>query len=147
MINLQLNFVVKKAKEILKSSDGKRIICVDIDNWEEIFNYVNRDAKHLKKFRYICGVILDGHRNTDIYDKENINNNCKDVTAMKFFKGNDNDRIYCKEVTLEDKTFVIIACELLEKKKTQKNTKKNTPLINKVGKSQYEIIRKKYPKS
>ena len=142
IINLQLNFALKKAKEIIKSSDGKRIICVDIDNWQEIFDYINQDNRHLKKFRYICGVLLDGHRNTDVYDKKNINNNCKAVTAMKFFKGSDNDRIYCKEVTLEDKTFVIIACALLQKKKSQKNNKKNIPLINSVGKSNYEIIRK-----
>ena len=66
---------------------------------------------------------------------------------MKFFKGNDNDRIYCKEVSLEDKTFVVIACRLFKKKKSQKNNKKTNPIINSVGKSQYEIIRKKYPKS
>tara|TARA_B100000378_G_scaffold276363_1_gene274151 strand:- start:13696 stop:14112 length:417 start_codon:yes stop_codon:yes gene_type:complete len=137
---------VRKAKEIIKSSDGKRIICVDVDNWEEIFEYINQDKKHQKKFNYIIGVILDGHRNTDIYDKENINDNCKDVTAMKFFKGRDNDRIYCKEVTLEDKTFVIIASELFKKKKSQGNNKKNIPIINKVGQAEYEIIRKKYPK-
>lgn len=135
---------MKRAKEILRSKDGKRIICVDIHNWEEIFDYVNQDKKHIKKFKYICGVILDGHRNTDIYDKENINADCKDVTAMKFFKGSDNDRLYCKEVTLNDKTFVIIACELFKKKKSQKNNKKNIPIINKVGKSHYGIIKKKY---
>ena len=66
------------------------VICVDVDDWKEIFEYINQDAKHKKKFKYICGIILDGHRNTDIYDKENINDKCKDVTAMKFFKGNDN---------------------------------------------------------
>ena len=131
---------MKKAKEIIKSSDGKKIICVDVDEWKEIFEYINQDEKHKKKFRYICGIILDGHRNTDVY-------NCKDVTAMKFFKGNDNDRIYCKEVSLEDKTFVVIACRLLIKKKSQKNNKKTNPIINSVGKSEYEIIRKKYPKS
>ena len=138
---------MKKAKEITKSSDGKRIICVDIDEWEEIFNYINQDEKHKKKFKYICGIILDGHRNTDVYDKENINAQCKDVTAMKFFKGNENDRIYCKEVSLEDKTFVVIACRLFEKKKSQKNSKKNNPIIKSIGKYEYEIIRKKYPKS
>lgn len=130
------------AREILKSKDGKRIICIDTDNWKAIFDYINQDKKHKKKFEYICGVLLDGHRNTDVYDKENINKKCKDVYAMKFFKGNDNDRIYCKEMSLEDKTFVIIAVELFEKKKTQKNSKKNTPIIEKVGKYEYEIIRK-----
>ncbi len=138
---------MKKAKEIIRSSDGKRIICVDIDNWNEIFEYINQDEKHKKKFKYICGVILDGHRNTDVYDKEDINDKCKDVTAMKFFKGHDNDRLYCKEVSLEDKTFVIIACEIFKKKKSTKNNKKNIPIINKIGESKYEIIRKKYSKS
>lgn len=138
---------MRKAQEIIKSKDGKRIICIDTDNWEAIFNYINQDDKHKKKFHYICGVILDGHKNTDVYDKENINDKCKDVTAMKFFKGYSNDRIYCKEISLEDKTFVIIACELFEKKKTQKNSKKNTPVIEKIGKANYEIIRKEYPKN
>jgi len=133
---------VRIAREILKSKDGKRIICIDTDNWKTIIAYLNQDVKHKKKFEYICGVLLDGHRNTDIYDKEDINDKCKDVTAMKFFKGQDNDRIYCKEMSLEDKTFVIIAAELFEKKKTQKNSKKNKPIIEKVGKYEYEIIRK-----
>lgn len=138
---------MKKAKEILKSSNGKRILCVDVENWKDIFEYLNQDEKHRKKFKYICGVILEGHRNNDVYNKEDINNNCKDVTAMKFFKGNDNDRLYCKELTLEDKTFVIIACELFKNKKSQSNNKKNNPIINKVGKANYEIIRKEYSKS
>jgi len=133
---------VRKAREILKSKDGKRIICIDTDNWKTIIDYINQDVRHKKKFEYICGVLLDGHRNTDIYDKEDINDKCKDVTAMKFFKGQDNDRIYCKEMSLEDKTFVIIAAELFEKKKTQKNSKKNKPIIEKDGKYEYEIIRK-----
>jgi hypothetical protein len=133
---------VRIAREILKSKDGKRIICIDTDNWKTIIDYINQDVRHKKKFEYICGVLLDGHRNTDIYDKEDINDKCKDVTAMKFFKGQDNDRIYCKEMSLEDKTFVIIAAELFEKKKTQKNSKKNKPIIEKVGKYEYKIVRK-----
>jgi len=37
---------------------------------------------------------------------------------MKFFKGQDNARVYCREVSLKDKTFVVIAVEFLIKKKT-----------------------------
>ena len=133
---------MRKAREILKSKDGKRIICIDTDNWKTIIDYINQDVRHKKKFEYICGVLLDGHRNTDIYDKEDINDKCKDVTAMKFFKGQDNDRIYCKEMSLEDKTFVIIAAELFEKKKTQKNSKKKT-LSKKLKKSKKKTLRKK----
>lgn len=43
---------------------------------------------------------------------------------MKFFKGQENARIYCKEVTMEDYTFVIIVSELLTRKKTQEIDKK-----------------------
>jgi hypothetical protein len=134
---------LRKAQEIRKSKDGKRILCIDIDNFGTISEYINRNDKHKKKFLYIANIILDGHKNTDVYDKENINGNCKDVTAMKFFKGNSNDRIYCKEIKLEDKTYVIIACELFEKKKTQKNNNITKGIINKIGKETYEIIRKK----
>lgn len=134
---------MRKAQEILKSKDGKRIICIDVENFSVINEYINRSEKHKKKFKYIVGIILDGHRNTDVYDKENINDNCKDVTAMKFFKGNSNDRIYCKEISLDDKTYVIIACELFEKKKSQGNNNITKGIINKIGKEKYEIIRKK----
>ena len=58
---------------------------------------------------------------------------------MKFFKGQENDRIYCKELTLNDKTFVIIAAELLEKKKTQKLNEKIKNLIYKVSSYEYEL--------
>lgn len=44
---------MKNAKEILKSSDGKQIICIDVDNWQEIFEYINQDEKHKKKFIYM----------------------------------------------------------------------------------------------
>ncbi len=59
---------------------------------------------------------------------------------MKFFKGQSNDRIYCKELTIEDKTFVIILAELLEKKKTQGINQKVKDLIEKVADYEYEII-------
>lgn len=135
---------MKKAIEIAKNKKGNRILCIDEDHYDEILEYIQRDEKHKKKFAYISGIILDGHKNTDVYDKEDINKNSKDVTAMKFFKnGGSNDRIYCKEVTLEDKTFVIIASQLYEKKKSQKNNEKTKNIINKVGNTDYEIIRKK----
>ena len=58
---------------------------------------------------------------------------------MKFFKGQENARIYCKEVTTEDKIFVVITSELLERKKSKKLTKKDRQLIEKVASYEYII--------
>jgi hypothetical protein len=37
---------------------------------------------------------------------------------MKFFKGQENARVYCKEVKTQGKTTVIVAAEVLDRKKT-----------------------------
>ncbi|MDX1828874.1 MAG: hypothetical protein R3342_04930 [Lutibacter sp.] len=127
----------RKAIIIRKSSDGKRCVCVDVENAETILAYAKL---HQKKFNHIVGIILNQLRVPDLYDKENINKQVKSVTAMKFFKGGSNDRIYCKEFTQNDKTFTVVAVELFEKKKTQKNSPKITHLINKISNYEYQII-------
>ena len=58
---------------------------------------------------------------------------------MKFFKGQENDRIYCKEVNTISGTFVVIAAVLYEKKKTNKLNQKQINIIEKVGGFEYEI--------
>lgn len=130
----------RKAKIIRKNANGTRLICVDVDNYDGILEYISRSPQIKKKFNYIVSIILEGLRNPDVYDKENINDKCKDVMAMKLFKGGTNDRIYCKEQTLDDKTFVVITSELFEKKKSQKNNQKTKNIIDKVANYEYEII-------
>lgn len=130
----------RKAKIIRYNEDKTRAICVDTDTWESIFDYVSRSNKHKKKFNHIVELILRRLRVPDLYDKEEINTKCKGVTAMKFFKGQTNDRIYCKEITLEDKTFVVIAAELFELKKDQGVKKKVKNIIERVASYEYEII-------
>jgi len=132
--------VIRKAKIIRYNKDKSIAICVDVETWKDISDYLKRDVKHKKKFNYIVEIILKRLRNTDVYDKEEINKKCKGVTAMKFFKGRSNDRIYCKEQTLEDKTFVVVTAELFEKKKTQGVKQKSKNIIEKVGSYEYEII-------
>ena len=127
----------RKAKIIRSSDDGKRHIAVDTENWGEILLFL-KSKKLVKKFDLICNVIFSGLRNTELYDKEDINNKCKQVTAMKF-KGSVNARIYCKEVKQKNKTLVIITSELLENKKNQKNQHKEIHLIEKVANYDYEI--------
>lgn len=126
--------------EILSTSeDGKIAICVDKQNKEEILAYVRQSERHLKKFRFIVQLILEGHRNAELYDKEDINGRCDNVTAMKFFKGQENGRIYCVEQRL-DRKYIIIAVQLHSRKKTQKNTKREKSIIEKIAQYEYEII-------
>ena len=58
---------------------------------------------------------------------------------MKLFKGQENDRIYCKEVHTEEGVFVVVAAVLLKSKKNQKLNNKQINLIEKVGGYTYEI--------
>jgi len=129
--------VKRQAKIIRSSDDGKRQIAIDSRNAIEISEFIKKNNLS-KKFDLICRLIVGGTRNTELYDKENINNKCKDVTAMKF-KGNLNPRIYCKEVKMRNKTLVVIASELDPSKKNKKNKFKEINLINKVGGYDYEI--------
>jgi hypothetical protein len=129
---------VKRIARIIRSSDDrKRHIAVDVENFEEILKFL-ADKKLVRKFDLICQVILKGFRNPELYDKEDINEKCKHITAMKF-KGSINARIYCKEVKQNNKTLVIITSELLENKKNQKNKHKEIHLIEKIAGYDYEI--------
>ena len=104
--------MIRLCEIIVKTADGKKAICIDIQNKDIILTYVRQSQRHLKKWRHILQLLLEGHKNTDLYDKEDINEKCKDVTAMKFFKGQENDRIYCKEQKTKDGMFIIITAEL-----------------------------------
>jgi hypothetical protein len=124
---------------MIGSKDGKRAIYLDEENAEEIKAYFFKDNRHKRKFQFISDIILGSHKNPDVYDKEDINDKCKDVTAMKFFKGQDNDRIYCKEIHSVEGTFIVVAAILYEKKKTQKLNQEQKNIIEKVGGYNYEI--------
>ena len=124
---------------IARTADGRKAICIDTQNKDSILTYVNQSERHLSKWQHIMQLILEGHRNSDLYDKEDINGKCKDVTAMKFFKGQENDRIYCKEQRTKDGLFIIVTAEIFLKKKNDKVTKKEIPIIQKIAKYEYEI--------
>ena len=131
----------RKAFVLQKSENGNKAICIDSQNAKTLLSFINRDERHKKKFRYIVELILKDIRNTELYDKENINKRAKNVTAMKFFKGQENARIYCKEKRLNNKLFVIVCCELIESKKTQSNNNKIKSLLKKISTYEYEIER------
>lgn len=124
---------------MVKSADGRKAICIDLENKDTILAYIKRSERHLKKWKYIVELILQGHKNSELYDKEEINENCKGVTAMKFFKGQENDRIYCKEQKTKEGTYIIVTAEIYERKKSNKVSKKEIPIIEKVGQYEYQI--------
>jgi hypothetical protein len=64
---------------------------------------------------------------------------CEHITAMKFFKGQENDRIYCKEINTPAGTHIVITSILHERKKNTELSAKEKALIEKVGGYQYEI--------
>lgn len=129
----------RKCKLIRKSKDGRREIYIDSDNMSTILNYIKQNDTHKKKFLQIVDLILGGYRNTELYDKEDINRKCKDIYAMKFFKGGSNDRIYCKEFSSDSGVRVVICVELFEKKKSQGVNKKLEPIIDKISTYEYEF--------
>jgi hypothetical protein len=124
---------------MISSHDGRRAIYIDDVNSKEILSFITKDNRHRKKFNFIADIILEGHRNSELYDKENINERCKDVTAMKFFKGQENARIYCKEITSQKGTRVVIAAVLHSRKKSNNNSQAEISIINSVGGYEYEI--------
>lgn len=138
---------MKRRAKIIRLNDSQSrvicvdVICVDVDNYKEILEYIGRNEKHKKKFNFIVEIILNNLKNRDVYDKENIDKKSKGVTAMKFFKGGSNDRIYCQEKTIGKNTFIVIASVLFEKKKTQGVKQKVKNIIHKVANYEYEIIK------
>ena len=141
-MQLTYSLTLKRTAIVLrKSSDGRKAICIDEDNASEILLYIEKDERHRKKFRFICDLILAGLRNTELYDKEDIALKSKRVTAMKFFKGQENDRIYCIEQRIDNKLYTIICVELVQRKKTKGISKKIKAIIENIAKYEYEIKR------
>ena len=123
--------------EIDRSSSGHKVLYVDEKNAEEILEYLEQDNRHAKKFRYIKSIIFGDHRIPDLYDKEDVSDIAKDVTAMKFFKGQENDRIYCKEYHGDVLRIVMVRVE--EKKKVEGIDTKFKTIIETVGGYHYEF--------
>ncbi len=129
----------RKAYIIKSSSVTRRAVCVDALNEDEILSFLREDETRIKKFNHVIELLIQGIRVSELYDKEDIDESCKDVTAIKMFKTGQNIRLYCKEQKDNSGTFYVIIGELLKKKKSNKNTAKEKSLISKVSKYEYEV--------
>lgn len=132
----------RKAVLYKTSKDGKREFYIDEINSTELRIFLAKDRANIKKLNYVLEILLEHPHNipTDIYDKENFEKGCEKVTAIKLFKGKKNPRIYCQQYTENGKkVFVIIASELLEKKKSNSLTSKEKSIIRRVASYQYQL--------
>lgn len=127
----------RKCEKIIIGS--KKSIYIDSLNKKEILNYLNKDKRHKTKFRFISEILISGLYNSKVYRREDINNNCKDVYAMRFFVNQENDRIYCKELNSKDGIRIVIMAILHESKKAQKLSSKEISKIEKIGGYIYEV--------
>lgn len=128
----------RKYEILITSKNGKIAIGIDSMNKATILAYIRQDERHTKKFKYISNIILENLHNSTLYDKEEINHKCKGVTAMKFFIGQENDRIYCKEIKSSNGVHIVITSILHEKKKTTKLSSKEINIIETIGGYLYE---------
>lgn len=130
----------RTATIIVRSHDGKRCVAVDDALAEEILEFIESNPRIKKKFKYITQLVLQGHRTPELYDKEDIEKGCDGVMAMKLLKGAENARIYCREVYVKGKYFVVIACEVIEHKSGQKNSHREKEVIRRVATYEYVKI-------
>ncbi|WP_317195096.1 hypothetical protein [Algoriphagus oliviformis] len=132
---------MKRKAELIKiSEDGKKAFYLDTENSGEIKAFLESDPANKKKFRTALELILNHRAPRDLYDKEDFEKGCEQVTAIKLFKGKKNPRIYCQQYTDGDtERFVIIGVELLEKKKSQQLTAAEKNIIRRVSKYEYDL--------
>ncbi len=110
-------------------------IYIDIEEEREIIKVL---ISNPKKTSRILVEMLNGHYNNDLYGKENISEEAKDITAMKY-KGKPNIRVYCKEYIDEDNQDKKIILIWATEKKTQEINKKLKTRIEIIGSYDYEF--------
>ncbi len=67
----------REAKIIRTNEDGSVVVCIDVQNFKPILEFLTKDARHKKKFNFIVNLVLQRIRNTEVYDKEDINKKVK----------------------------------------------------------------------
>ena len=131
------NAVILRSSSYYKSP-LKRHICVDEDNWRDIYSRIENKKK---KFWYIVERTLTHPKlYWELYGKEEVNSKTKNTSAIKFMDV-ENTRIYCKEVACVDGSLCIVCVEILMSKKVQKNNAEIVSILEKISKYEYEIIR------
>jgi hypothetical protein len=120
----------RKCHIVTSSNDGRRHLYMDKINMSVIVSYINRSDRHRKKWMAIVEMIMGGNINRQLYDNVEICKECKGVTSMNFFRGQENDRIYCKEQMTTEGLIIVVVMHV---------SKNEIPIIKKIGQYEYEI--------
>ena len=128
-MNRQCEILVKSANETVA-------VCIDKQNRDEIISYVSQSENHLKNFKLIIQLILEGGCNSDWYYKASENGKFPDVMTMNIMLGRSSGKIYCKEQTINGQNVVVLT-EIHEKSKNR--TKQTNSTIEKITSYEYEI--------
>ena len=105
---------------------------IDDEHFEEIVSFIKENAK---KIRVILYAIIQRKYNQVLYEKVKGE---KDITAF-CFRGKNNFRIYCKDYSQGNRRIIILM--VLHHKKSYEFTKKESALIKKLKKYEYELNR------
>lgn len=98
----------RKCLPVRKRKNCKTEIYIDEENHQEIFSYIGQDNRHKNKFLDIVNIIMEGLHNRHLYRREGFDSETKSIHAMRLFVSQENDRIYCKEVSKDNKIRVVI---------------------------------------
>jgi hypothetical protein len=130
---------VKRRFKIMRISPNKKVIIgVDSLTMKDITSYIGQDPRHKGKFIDIANVVLEEKHNRHLYKREKISDKIKNVTAMRFFVGQENDRIYCQELSYKDKKIVVLGVLHLHKT-SDEITEQERGIIAELSKYIYEI--------
>ena len=113
------------------------IIAIDEAEIQNIItSYIGVDDRHKNKFIDIVNVIRGGLNNRELFKREKIDEETNNVWAMRFFVGQENDRIYCQQTVFSGKKAIVLASLLLHKE-TDENGPREIAEIKKVSSYQY----------
>jgi ABC-type cobalamin/Fe3+-siderophores transport system ATPase subunit len=121
------------------SANGSVTIACDTVAIAEITAYIGQDQRHKDKFIDIIAVLLGELTNRHLYKREKISAEIKNVTAMRFFVGQENDRIYCQEMSAGEKKKIVILGILHLHKDTDELSAQELKEIETLSKYEYEI--------
>src|SRR6187397_973892 len=97
------------------SPHKKVIIGVDSATIKEITTYIGKSPRHKGKFIDVVNIILEEKHNRHLFKREKINEKIKNVWAMRLFVGQENDRIYCQELSYKSKKIFVLSVLHLHK--------------------------------
>jgi GGDEF domain-containing protein len=127
----------RKAILIDQSKHNTTLIMIDIQNAKDILPYIMKDGVD-NEFKEIRGILKENIRNKEKYKKVDVSEKAKNMYEMRFIRSGRNDRIYCQEISISGKRFIVMV-ELHEGKKSQDIQKKIKTRIETMGGYEYEL--------